>query len=68
MDILVLGATGNTGSEVVRQLQQIGANFGVMVRNANSTATMNLQPEQVREGDFTDVAAMEKAMQGVKRI
>ncbi|AQW59442.1 SDR family oxidoreductase [Vibrio owensii] len=68
MDILVLGATGNTGSEVVRQLQQTGADFGVMVRSANSTATMNLQPEQVREGDFTDVAAMEKAMQGVKRI
>lgn len=68
MDILVLGATGNTGSEVVRQLQQTGADFGVMVRNTNSTATMNLQPYQVREGNFTDVAAMEKAMQGVKRI
>lgn len=68
MDILVLGATGNTGSEVVRQLQQVDASFGVMVRKARSVEAMNLEPQQVKEADFSDIAAMEKAMQGVKRI
>ena len=68
MDILVLGATGNTGSEVVRQLKLKGANFGVMIRKAKSAETMGLKAEQVREGDFSDVESMKNAMKGVKCI
>ncbi|MDK9760069.1 SDR family oxidoreductase, partial [Vibrio sp. D173a] len=68
MDILVLGATGNTGSEVVRQLKLKGADFGVMVRKSKSAEAMDLKAEQMREGDFSDVESMKSAMKGVKRI
>lgn len=68
MDILVLGATGNTGSEVVRQLQVANADFGVMVRNADSVTSMNLEPQQIRLGNFDDLTALQKAMQGVKKV
>ena len=47
MEILVLGATGNTGSEVVRQLKQVGANFGVMARNIDAATKLDLNPDRV---------------------
>ena len=36
MDILVLGATGNTGSEVVRQLAEAKADFGILARSSEA--------------------------------
>ncbi|NKF51078.1 SDR family oxidoreductase [Shewanella sp. WXL01] len=68
MAILVLGATGNTGSEVVKQLQQKQADFRVMVRNAQAAQALNLTGEQVYLGDFDDVASMIAAMQGVSSV
>ncbi len=68
MDILVLGATGNTGSEVVRQLKEAGETFGVMARNANAAEALSLSTEQVRIGSFDDVASMTSALAGIKKI
>lgn len=68
MTILVLGATGNTGSEVVRQLKGKGAEFSVLVRNVESAAPLALNREQIRVGDFSDVESMKKAMEGVSKV
>lgn len=68
MDILILGATGNTGSEVVRQLKQSAVSFGVMARNIDAADKLELTQEQVRIATFDDVEAMTQAMSGVKKI
>lgn len=68
MTILVLGATGNTGSEVVKQLQEKGVPFRVMVRSAASATALGLIEGQVYVGNFDDVAALTRAMQGVTSV
>jgi uncharacterized protein YbjT (DUF2867 family) len=68
MKILVLGATGNTGSEVVRQLSDINAEFGIMARNENAAEKLGLTAEQVRIGNYDNVDAMTAAMQGIEKI
>ncbi|QYK07013.1 SDR family oxidoreductase [Shewanella zhangzhouensis] len=68
MTILVLGATGNTGSEVVRQLKEKGADFSVLVRNYENAASLQLHNEQIRVGDFNNVASLTVAMEGVSRV
>lgn len=68
MDILVLGATGNTGSAVIEQLKQTDAKFAAMVRNESAGEKLGLTQDQVRVGNFDDKASMVNAMQGIKRI
>lgn len=68
MEILVLGATGNTGSEVVKQLKEAGADFGIMARSADAANKLGLNPNQVRVSNYDDVEAMTKALEGVKKI
>ena len=68
MDILVLGATGNTGSEVVRQLTELNADFGILARNSEAAEKLSLEPEQVRIGSFDDTASLVSAMDGISKI
>ncbi|MBC7005370.1 NAD(P)H-binding protein [Photobacterium sp. BZF1] len=68
MDILVLGATGNTGSEVVRQLAQAKADFGILARSSEAAGKLDLRTEQVRIGSFDDTASLVSAMEGVGKI
>ncbi|USD63117.1 SDR family oxidoreductase [Vibrio sp. SCSIO 43140] len=68
MEILVLGATGNTGSEVVKQLKEAGADFGIMARSADAANKLDLNPNQVRVSNYDDVEAMTQALEGVKKI
>ncbi|WP_261817832.1 SDR family oxidoreductase [Vibrio gallicus] len=68
MEILVLGATGNTGSEVVRQLKQQQVDFGIMARNADAATTLDVAPSQVRVSSYDNVDTMTEAMRGIKKI
>ncbi|WED23728.1 SDR family oxidoreductase [Vibrio sp. JC009] len=68
MTILVLGATGNTGSEVVRQLKEKGADFSVMVRSAQSAAPLGLTDDQIRIGNFDDTNSLTHAMEGISSV
>ncbi|RFB81932.1 hypothetical protein B5K08_34040 [Rhizobium leguminosarum bv. trifolii] len=58
--ILVTGATGNIGREVVRELQQRNANFAVMTSHSGRT----LPGVSSGEGDFADPASLERAFRG----
>ncbi|GAL35607.1 hypothetical protein JCM19240_454 [Vibrio maritimus] len=60
MEILVLGATGNTGSEVVKQLKEVGADFGVMARSADAVSKLDLNPNQVRVSNYDNIETMTK--------
>ncbi|MGL6260326.1 SDR family oxidoreductase [Vibrio sp. WXL210] len=68
MTILVLGATGNTGSEVVKQLGALGADFKVMIRNQAGAKALGLSQQQVRFGNYDDVNSLIAAMEGVESI
>ena len=68
MTILVLGATGNTGSEVVQQLKQKNAAFRVMVRNTQSAAPLCLADDQVRLGNFDDIDSLTRTMDGITSV
>ena len=68
MTILVLGATGNTGSEVVKQLKQKNAAFRVMVRNTQSAEPLCLADDQVRLGNFDDIDSLIRTMDGITSV
>ncbi|QQA41280.1 SDR family oxidoreductase [Pelagovum pacificum] len=66
MTILVTGATGNVGRNVVEQLVQRGAEVRALVRD---TAKANF-PEgvEIAQGDLLDVDALRAAMSGVSTL
>jgi uncharacterized protein YbjT (DUF2867 family) len=64
--ILVTGATGNVGREVVAQLLDAGANIRVMTRNP-ATAHFDLRVQTVR-GDFEDSRSLLEAVGAVDSI
>ena len=66
MTILVTGATGNVGRQVVQQLINRGADVRALVRNPE---TANL-PASVRivQGDLLDVDALRGALEGVSTL
>ncbi|CAH0533595.1 NAD(P)H azoreductase [Vibrio stylophorae] len=68
MSILVLGATGNTGSQVVAQLQQKKADFRVLVRDYQSAKALGLTDLQIYQGNFDDVVSLQAAMHGVRAV
>lgn len=68
MTILVLGATGNTGTEVVKQLKAQAIPFVIMVRSEANATDLALHPHQIRLGNFDDVASLTHAMQGVDAV
>jgi uncharacterized protein YbjT (DUF2867 family) len=69
--ILVTGATGNQGGSVARHLLQRG-NFKVraLVRDLNKPAAQALKQSgaELVEGDFSDRASLDRALQGVSGV
>ena len=68
MKILVLGATGNTGSLVVNKLKSKNADFAILTKNKAATSSNDLADEQIREGDFNDVDSLVRAMEGIRKV
>jgi uncharacterized protein YbjT (DUF2867 family) len=65
--ILVTGATGNTGGEVLRQLLDAGHAVRVLVRNPE--AAQKLPPgAQAAIGDYDDIASLDAAFAGVEAV
>ena len=66
MTILVTGATGNVGRQVIQQLTQRGAQVRALVRNP---ATANLPDGvEVVQGDLLDVEALRQGFEGVSTL
>ena len=68
MTILVLGATGNTGTAIVSQLKAKQADFSVMTAKIEDAAKLNLEGERIRIGDFSDIASLITAFKGIQRV
>jgi NAD(P)H dehydrogenase (quinone) len=66
--IAVIGATGNTGSATVKELQALGENPLCIVRNADKAKQVLGANTKTALADIADRPAVEKALKGVKRL
>ena len=66
--IAVVGATGNTGRAVVKELKQLGQNPICVVRNAEKGREVLGADAKIAVAGLTDRAALEKALQGVESL
>lgn len=66
--ILVLGSTGFVGAPVTKQLLADGFAVRALVRNADKARQLFGDQAELVAGDFTDKAALEKALDGVDGV
>jgi len=66
--ILVVGATGHVGREVVRKLKAGGHEIRVMTRDANRAAELGVTPDEVVVADLRDPASLPAAVAGVEKV
>ena len=66
--IAVVGATGNTGRAVVKELVGLGRNPICIVRNPNKAREVLGAEANAEVAELTDRAALEKALQGVTSV
>jgi uncharacterized protein YbjT (DUF2867 family) len=68
MTIAVVGATGNTGRAVVKELKALGRNPVCIVRNADKAREVLGADAKTAVAELTDQAALEKALAGVESV
>lgn len=66
--IAVVGATGNTGRSVVKELQALGESPVCIVRSAEKAREVLSADARTAVAELNDRAALEKAMRGVTRV
>jgi uncharacterized protein YbjT (DUF2867 family) len=66
--ILVTGATGNIGSQVVKQLAAKGVPTHALVRDPSGAGSIQGQGIDVVVGDFSQPATLTPALAGVERV
>lgn len=66
--IAVFGATGNTGRATVRELQALGEDPLCVIRDPEKAKKVLAPGSKTVVAEITDRAALEKALQGVKRV
>ena len=66
--ILVTGATGTTGSALVRRLDARGTPVRIFVRDAGRAAGLSAPTAQVAVGDLTDGDSLARALEGIETV
>ena len=66
--ILVTGATGNTGMEVVRQLRARGAKVRALVRNPDKAPTIAGGGVEMAPGDLDKPETLGQALKGIEKV
>src|SRR5258706_15770280 len=66
--ILVFGATGNVGSESVRQLAALGSPVRALVRNRVKAAAIEGPGIEIVEGDLEKPQTLGPALDGVQKV
>jgi uncharacterized protein YbjT (DUF2867 family) len=66
--ILVTGATGTAGSQVVRALRERAANVRAFVRDAEKARALFGDDVELAVGDFADPASVRAALEGVEEL
>ncbi|HZY86676.1 MAG TPA: NAD(P)H-binding protein, partial [Gemmataceae bacterium] len=65
--ILVVGATGTNGREVVKQLSARGVPVRALVRSAEKSPDLRLPNVELVRGDLGDPPSLDAALRGVDR-
>lgn len=66
--ILLTGATGNVGTQLVKQLASQQVPFKVLVRSGDNAAFLKTIPlAEIITGDLADTAAVTKALTGIEK-
>lgn len=65
--ILVTGATGYNGQELVRQLTALGQRVRALMRNPADAAKLKIPNLEVAAGEFDKPETLEAALQGVEK-
>jgi uncharacterized protein YbjT (DUF2867 family) len=65
--ILITGATGNNGRELVRQLAAAGQRVRALVRNTAKAADLKSTNVELAIGDFDQPATLDAALRGVEK-
>jgi NAD(P)H dehydrogenase (quinone) len=68
MTIAVIGATGNTGRAVVKELRALGQNPVCVVRNGDKAREVLGGDAKTAVAELTDRPALEKALAGVQSV
>ena len=68
MTIAVIGATGNTGRAVVKELRALGQNPVCVVRNADKAREVLGADTKTAVAELTDRPALEKALGGIQSV
>jgi uncharacterized protein YbjT (DUF2867 family) len=66
--ILITGANGTTGSEVVRQLAAAGRPTRALLRSRENAAMLPKAGVEIALGSFADIASLDAAMKGVEAV
>jgi uncharacterized protein YbjT (DUF2867 family) len=66
--VLVTGATGNVGAQVIRDLKSRGETVRAFVRDPDRAAERLGDGVEFVPGDFSDAASLRRAMEGVDRV
>jgi uncharacterized protein YbjT (DUF2867 family) len=66
--ILITGATGTNGSELLQQLSASGAPARALVRNKNRARSIQFPGVELVEGDFSKPETFTSALEGVDRL
>ena len=65
MKILAIGATGNVGSEVVKELKKRNADVRILVRKKGTASPEGVE---VAVGDLLDPVSVQQALHGVDKL
>lgn len=71
MKVIVTGATGFVGQEIVRQLHGAGHSLRILARNPDSKQVRELVSRyrvEVHRGDVTQAASIESALDGIEAV
>lgn len=66
--ILVTGATGTIGSEVVRLLSQAGVKLRILLRNPTKVQSLIAPGVEVVQGDLSKPETLKAALDGVRKV
>lgn len=66
--ILISGATGNVGTQLVKRLAASNTPFKALVRNSDNSKLLESLPQaEIIIGDLADESTLSKAMQGIEK-
>jgi len=68
MTILITGATGTNGLQVVRQTLEKGARVRAFVREREAARKLLPSEVEIMEGDFERIDSAREALRGVERV